>query len=102
MLCCDEKSQCQALERTQPGLPLGVGQIKTRTHDYTRHGTVTLFAALSYLDGKIISRMAEQHTHKEWRAFLKVIERDTSVGWLRFFIVAISSTQAVALWQLHS
>ena len=77
VLCCDEKSQCQALERTQPGLPLGVGQIKTRTHDYTRHGTVTLFAALSYLDGKIISRMAKQHTHKEWLAFLKVIERDT-------------------------
>jgi len=80
VLCCDEKSQCQALERTQPGLPLGVGHIKTRTHDYTRHGTVTLFAALSYLDGKIISRMAEQHTHKEWLAFLKVIERDTLAG----------------------
>jgi len=65
VLCCDEKSQCQALERTQPGLPLGVGHIKTRTHDYTRHGTVTLFAALSYLDGKIISRMAAQHIRKE-------------------------------------
>jgi transposase len=80
VLCCDEKSQCQALERTQPGLPLGMGQIKTRTHDYIRHGTITLFAALSYLDGKIISRMAEQHTHKEWLAFLKVIERETPPG----------------------
>jgi transposase len=48
VLCCDEKSQCQALERTQPGLPLGLGHIKTRTHDYIRHGTLTLFAALNY------------------------------------------------------
>ena len=80
VLCCDEKSQCQALERTQPGLPLGVGHIKTRTHDYIRHGTVTLFAALSYLDGKILSRTAEQHTHKEWLAFLKLIDRETPGG----------------------
>ena len=49
ILCCDEKSQCQALERTQPGLPLGVGHIRTETHDYIRHGTITLFAALNYL-----------------------------------------------------
>ena len=48
MLCCDEKSQCQALERTQPGLPLGIGHIRTKTHDYKRHGTITLFAALNY------------------------------------------------------
>ena len=80
VLCCDEKSQCQALERTQPGLPLGVGHIQTRTHDYIRHGTVTLFAALSYLDGKILSRTTEQHTHKEWLAFLKLIERQTPAG----------------------
>src|ERR1051325_1429542 len=52
VLCCDEKSQCQALERTQPPLPLGKGHIKTCTHDYIRHGTLTLFAALNYLDGK--------------------------------------------------
>jgi transposase len=80
VLCCDEKSQCQALERTQPGLPLGVGHIRTRTHDYLRHGTVTLFAALSYLDGKILSRTAPQHTHKEWLAFLKQIDRETPAG----------------------
>lgn len=49
VLCCDEKSQCQSLERTQPGLPLGIGHIKTTTHDYIRHGTLTLFAALNYL-----------------------------------------------------
>lgn len=46
VLCCDGKSQCQALERTQPGLPLGIGHIRTRTHDYKRHGTITLFAAI--------------------------------------------------------
>ena len=54
VLCCYEKSQCQALERTQPGLPLGIGDIRTRTHDYKRHGTITLFAALNYLEGKLI------------------------------------------------
>ena len=77
VLCCDEKSQCQALERTQPGLPLGMGQIQTRTHDYIRHGTLTLFAALSYLDGKIISRVAQKHTHRQWLAFLKHIDAET-------------------------
>lgn len=77
VLCCDEKSQCQALERTQPGLPLGLGHIRTRTHDYTRHGTVTLFAALNYLDGKILSTTAERHTHLEWLAFLKKVHRQT-------------------------
>jgi transposase len=65
VLCCDEKSQCQALERTQPGLPLGIGHIRTQTHDYKRHGTITLFAALNYLDGKILSRTETRHTHVE-------------------------------------
>ena len=77
VLCCDEKSQCQALERTQPGLPLGIGHIRTRTHDYIRHGTVTLFAALSYLSGKIFGLTAARHTHKEWLAFLKLLDRET-------------------------
>jgi transposase len=77
VLCCDEKSQCQALERTQPGLPLGIGHVRTRTHDYVRHGTITLFAALGYLDGKIISRVAPRHDHVEWLAFLKKIGRET-------------------------
>ena len=77
VLCCDEKSQCQAVERTQPGLPLGVGHIRTRTHDYIRHGTLTLFAALNYLDGKLISRIAPRHRHQEWLAFLKTINRET-------------------------
>ena len=78
VLCCDEKSQCQALDRTQLALPLGAGGYrKTKTHDYTRHGTITLFAALNYLDGKIIHRTEERHTHVEWLRFLKQIDRET-------------------------
>lgn len=77
VLCCDEKSQCQALERTQPALPLGIGYIRTKTHDYIRHGTITLFAALNYLDGKILSRTEVRHTHVEWLRFLKQIDRQT-------------------------
>jgi transposase len=80
VLCCDEKSQCQALERSQPGLPLGIGHLRTRTHDYIRHGTITLFAALSYLEGKIISCTATRHTHVEWLRFLKQIDRETPTG----------------------
>lgn len=74
VLCCDEKSQCQALERTQAGLPLGQGHIRTRTHDYYRHGTVTLFAALDYLTGKVLAHTANRHRHSEWLAFLKKID----------------------------
>ena len=77
VLCCDEKCQCQALERSQPGLPLGVGELRTKTHDYKRHGTITLFAALNYLDGKLIARTEERHTHVEWLRFLKQIDRET-------------------------
>jgi len=80
ILCCDEKSQCQALERTQPGLPLGIGHVCTATHDYIRHGTLTLFTALSYLDGKIISQTASRHTHTEWLKFLRHIEAETPAG----------------------
>jgi transposase len=77
VLCCDEKSQCQALERTQPGLPLGIGHIRTKTHDYVRHGTLTLFAALNYLDGKLITHLAARHRHQEWLAFLKLIDQQS-------------------------
>ena len=77
VLCCDEKSQCQALERTQPGLPLGVGHIRTQTHDYTRHGTVTLFAALNYLEGKILHQTAPRHRHQEWLGFLRHLNAQT-------------------------
>ncbi|PIH78504.1 IS630 family transposase, partial [Pseudomonas syringae pv. actinidiae] len=77
VLCCDEKSQVQALERTQPGLPLGIGHIRTQSHDYIRHGTVTLFTALDYLEGKLISSIERQHRHQEWLDFLKKINRET-------------------------
>ena len=77
VLCCDEKSQCQALERTQTALPLGPRKVRTGTHDYVRHGTITLFAALSYLDGKIFRQTAARHTHKEWLGFLKKLDRET-------------------------
>src|SRR6266404_6310411 len=101
VLCCDEKSQCQALERTQSSLPVMRGYRRTQTHDYIRHGTVTLFAALSYLDGKILSRTAEQHTHKEWLAFLKVIERETPAGLQIHLIIdnyAMHKHPAVKSW----
>jgi transposase len=78
ILCCDEKSQCQALERRQPGLPLGQGHIATRTHDYYRHGTVTLFAALNYLSGKILAERACRHRHQEWLKFLQTIDRQVA------------------------
>src|SRR5471030_1196223 len=77
VLCCDEKSQVQALQRTQPGLPLGIGHIRTQTHDYVRHGTLTLFAALDYLQGRLISSIERQHRHQEWLEFLKKINRET-------------------------
>lgn len=80
VLCCDEKSQCQALERTQPALPLGMGHIRTATHDYIRHGTVTLFAALNYLAGKVVGMLAQRHRHQEWLRFLKRIDRETPKG----------------------
>jgi len=80
VLCCDEKSQCQALERTQPGPPLKQGEICTRTHDYYRHGTITLFAALNYLNGKILAERAPRHRHQEWLKFLETIEEQTPAG----------------------
>ena len=77
VLCCDEKSQCQALERTQLSLPLAPGRPRTMTHDYTRHGTITLFAALIAETGKLITRTEGSHTHAEWLRFLKQIDRET-------------------------
>lgn len=77
VLCVDEKSQIQALDRTQPGLPLRPGRCGTMTHDYTRHGTATLFAALNTLDGSIISMCDDRHRHQEWLKFLRVIDHVT-------------------------
>jgi transposase len=77
VLCCDEKSQVQALDRTQPGLPLKKGRAATMTHDYKRNGTTTLFAALNVLDGQVIGQCQQRHTHVEWLKFLKKIDRET-------------------------
>jgi transposase len=77
VLCCDEKSQVQALDRTQPGLPLKPGRAATMTHDYKRHGTTTLFAAMNTLDGTVISRCEQRHRHVEWLDFLRQINRET-------------------------
>jgi transposase len=74
VLCADEKSQIQALDRTQPGLPLKKGRCGTMTHDYKRNGTATLFAAMSTLDGSVISMCDDRHRHQEWLKFLRVID----------------------------
>ena len=77
VLSCDEKSQIQALNRTQPGLPMKRGRAGTVTHDYKRHGTTTLFAALNTLDGSVISMCQPRHRHGEWLKFLRLIDRST-------------------------
>jgi transposase len=77
VLSLDEKSQIQALDRTQPGLPLKQGRAQTLTHDYKRHGTTTLFAALNTLDGTVIGTCMQRHTHGEWLKFLRLIDRQT-------------------------
>ena len=76
-LCCDEKSQVQALDRTQPGLPLKKGAAGTMTHDYVRHGTTTLLAALNVADGTVIGQCADRHRHQEWLKFLKLVDLRT-------------------------
>lgn len=80
VLCVDEKSQIQALDRTQPGLPMKKGRCGTMTHDYKRNGTTTLFAALSMLDGKVIGDCMPRHRHQEFIRFLNKIDSETPAG----------------------
>ena len=80
VLSVDEKSQIQALDRTQPGLPLKKGRAGTMTHDYERHGTTTLFAAMNVLDGTVIGRNMQRHRHQEFIRFLNVIEKQVPAG----------------------
>jgi transposase len=80
VLCVDEKSQIQALDRTQPGLPMKKGRCGTQTHDYKRNGTTTLFAALNMLDGKVIGDCMPRHRHQEFIRFLKKIDTETPAG----------------------
>ncbi|WP_454742596.1 IS630 family transposase [Cupriavidus necator] len=75
VLCVDEKSQCQALERTQPMLPMGLGYVEGVTHDYVRHGTTTLFAALNVLNGAVLAECKPRHRHQEFLAFLRSIDK---------------------------
>jgi transposase len=77
VLCCDEKSQIQALDRTQPGLPIKPGRCGTMTHDYVRNGTTTLFAALDMAEGKLIGTCMQRHRHQEWIKFLKLVDAQT-------------------------
>jgi transposase len=80
VLSIDEKSQIQALDRTQPGLPLKPGRCGTMTHDYKRHGTTTLFAALNVLEGTVIGRCMQRHRHEEFIRFLNTVEREVPAG----------------------
>jgi len=77
VLCADEKSQIQALDRTQPGLPLKKGRCGTMTHDYVRHGTTTLFAAIELAQGRLIGTCMKHHRHQEWIKFLALIDTQT-------------------------
>ena len=76
VLCVDEKSQIQALERSQPMLPMGLGYVEGVTHDYQRHGTTTLFAALDTAQGKVITQCRKRHRHQEYLGFLREIEKN--------------------------
>jgi transposase len=80
VLSLDEKSQIQALDRTQPGLPLKKGRARTMTHDYKRNGTTTLFAAMNVLDGTVIGRNMQRHRHQEFIRFLNAVEREVRAG----------------------
>ena len=80
VLSFDEKSQIQTLDRTQPGLPMKKGRAGTMTHDYKRHGTTTLFAALNVLDGTVIGQNMQRHRHHEFTRFLNRLEREVPAG----------------------
>ena len=87
VLSIDEKSQIQALDRTQPGLPMKPGKTGTMTHDYKRHGTTTLFAALDVLDGTVLGRCMQRHRHQEFIRFLNAVEAAVPAGKLVHAIV---------------
>ncbi|MDB6131799.1 MAG: putative transposase [Verrucomicrobiales bacterium] len=101
VLCVDEKSQVQALERTQPLPPLGPGQPERRTHDYVRHGTTSLFAALDIATGKVIGQCHRQHRHQEFLSFLRRIDKEVPAE-LEIHLVmdnyAVHKTPKVTAW----
>ena len=100
-LCVDEKSPIQALDRTQPGLPMKKGRAGTMTRDYKRNGTTTLFAALNMLDGSVIGTCMARHRHREFLRFLKFIDQKTPAGLDLHLIVdnyATHKTPEVKRW----
>jgi len=104
VLCVDEKSQIQALDRTQPMLPMGLGYVEGVTHDYIRHGTMTLFAALDVVNGGIIAQTKRLHRHQEFLGFLKLIEEQVPQGLEIHGIVdnyATHSHETVRRWLLR-
>jgi len=101
VLSIDEKSQIQALDRTQPGLPMKKGRAGTMTHDYKRNGTTTLFAALNVLEGTVMGRNMQQHRHQEFIRFLNALDRDIPAGKLVHAILdnyAAHKTPEVRRW----
>ena len=101
VFCVDEKSQIQALDRTQPGLPMKKGRAGTMTHDYKRNGTTTLFAALNMLDGRVIGTCMPRHRHREFLRFLKLIDQQTRADLDLHLVVdnyATHKTPAVKRW----
>lgn len=101
VLCVDEKSQIQALNRTQPGLPLKKGRCGTMTHDYKRNGTTTLFAALDLLQGKVIGDFHKRHRHQEFLKFLRRIDREFADGRALHIVMdnyGTHGTPAVKTW----
>ena len=104
VFCVDEKRQIQALDRTQPGLPMKKGRCGTMTHDYKRNGTTTLFAALNMINGKVIGDCMPCHRHQEFIRFLKKIDSETPVGLDLHLIVDNYGTHKhprVAYWLKH-
>jgi transposase len=104
VLSVDEKSQIQALDRTQPGLPLKKGRCGTMTHDYKRNGITTLFAALNVLDGTVIGRCMQRHRHQEFIRFLNAVEAEVPAGKLIHAIVdnyAAHKHPKVLQWRLR-
>jgi len=97
VLCVDEKSQIQALDRTQPVLPMRPGQIERRTHDYTRHGTTTLFAALNTRSGEILGEFHQRHRAREFRTFLTTIDTAVPANLAVHLIVDNASTHKTPL-----
>jgi hypothetical protein len=95
VLSVDEKSQIQALDRTQPGLPMKRGRAGTMTHDYIRNGTTTLFAALNILDGTVVGQCMQRHRHQEFLRFLNRLERDVPEGRLIHVVLTIMEATSI-------